>query len=257
MRNKSWDDLAAEQDAAWYLDHVVAQQKRDMNLELFRKWTEGVHPTTILKTDLFEEASGRADVLANLSESACLIGMDISHRMVSRAKTRNPASNAMFLVSDACDLALASGTVDVIFSNSTLDHFLSVKDFETSLLELGRVLKPGGIIIITLDNLNNPLYHILKWLGTHGFAPFKMGYTTTLNGLVMALQKIGMEVTATDYQIHNPRLISTALFLSTRRILGRFADQPIRFFLRCFALLNRLPTRGYTACFIAARGRKL
>jgi SAM-dependent methyltransferase len=217
--------------------------------------TEGVTAVTILKTDLFEEANGRAEVLWRLSDSARLIGMDVSQNMVLRAKKRNHAANAVFLAADVRQIGLASGSVDVIFSNSTLDHFASAEEFKDSLEELKRVLRPGGTIIITLDNIHNPLYHILKWLGSRGWAPFRMGYTTSLSGLVTELERLGIEVTATAYQIHNPRLISTALFLGARRTLGRFADGPVRFLLRSFMLLDRLPTRAYTACFIAARGR--
>jgi hypothetical protein len=118
------------------------------------------------------------------------------------------------------------------------------------------VLRPGGTIIVTLDNPKNPLYGILKALGNRGWIPFKMGYTTSLAGLVMALDKAGIEVIATDYQIHNPRLLSTALFLAIRRALGRSADLPIRFLLAAFNLLDRLPSRAFTACFVAAYGKK-
>jgi hypothetical protein len=56
--------------------------------------------------------------------------------------------------------------------------------------------------------------------------------------------------------IHNPRLVSTALFMALRRTLGRRADGPIRFLLGSFERLGRLPTREYTACFVAVCGRK-
>ena len=257
MLNKSWDDLAADQRGSWYLDPLVAEQKREVNLNLFQKWTDKTAAATILKTDLFEEANGEDEILSGLSDSACMIGMDIAPNMVLRAKRLSGAVNALFLATDVREIALATGSVDVIFSNSTLDHFSSREDFQTALEELCRVLRPGGTIIVTLDNIHNPLYHILRWLGHRGVAPFKMGYTTSLSGLVASLEEFGIAVTATDYHIHNPRLISTAIFLVARRTLGRFADGPIRGLLRVFGLLDRLPTRAYTACFIAACGTRV
>ena len=59
-------------------------------------------------------------------------------------------------------------------------------------------------------------------------------------------------MTATDHLIHNPRVLSTALFLALRRLLGSRADRPVALLLRVCGLLDRLPTRGFTSCFVAA-----
>jgi SAM-dependent methyltransferase len=256
MSDRLWDDVADNEQATWYLDPLVAAQKKAANLNLFRRWIKASRVGTILKTDLFEEANGSDEVLSGLSECTCVIGMDIAPNMVARAKRRYTAANALFLATDVQQIALASGVIDVVFSNSTLDHFSSEDQFTQSLQDLSRVLRPGGTIIITLDNPMNPLYTALKLSGRIGWTPFKMGYTTSLSGLVAALDKVGIEVIATDYMIHNPRLVSTTLFLVVRRVLGRFADRPIRLLLSAFGLLDRLPTRSYTSCFIAAHGRK-
>jgi hypothetical protein len=62
----------------------------------------------------------------------------------------------------------------------------------------------------------------------------------------------GMQVMATDWLIHNPRLISTLLFVSLRRLMGARAELPIRA-LRCFfCLCAHLPTQCVTTCFPAA-----
>ena len=77
-----------------------------------------------------------------------------------------------------------------------------------------------------------------------------------MTGLVDKLKASGLEVTDTDYLIHNPRVVSTALFLALRKVLGRRADRPVDWLLRAFEVLDRLPTRGITACFVAVRARK-
>ena len=46
---------------------------------------------------------------------------------------------------DVRRLPLADNRVDVVLSNSTLDHFDTEQEIEESLHELARVLKPGGI----------------------------------------------------------------------------------------------------------------
>jgi hypothetical protein len=65
-----------------------------------------------------------------------------------------------------------------------------------------------------------------------------------------------MRLISTDYLIHNPRLLSTLLFLGIRKMLGRFADMPVRALLACFAALDKLPTRSSTGCFVAAFAEK-
>jgi hypothetical protein len=44
--------------------------------------------------------------------------------------------------------------------------------------------------------------------------------------------------------------------LLLHRTLGRHADRPIRLLQGAFAVLGRLPTREFTACFVAVCGRK-
>ncbi|MBK9165901.1 MAG: hypothetical protein IPM24_00385 [Bryobacterales bacterium] len=55
---------------------------------------------------------------------------------------------------------------------------------------------------------------------------------------------------------HNPRAISTALFLMLARLLGARADRMIGGLLSAFSQLDRLPTRRLTACFQAVAARK-
>jgi len=77
-----------------------------------------------------------------------------------------------------------------------------------------------------------------------------------LAGLVRKLEAAGLEIADTDYLIHNPRVLSTLAFLTLRKIFGRSASRPIRWLLGAFAVLDRLPTRGLTSCFVAVCARK-
>lgn len=251
-----WEDVGASESPSWYLDPVVARQKKDVNLNLLRRWIGSLKPRLILKTDLFEEANGEDQVLFELRNGARAIGMDISHSVASRARSRGLCEGNEFLVTDVRRLGIATGSVDVIFSNSTLDHFESEEEFDRSLAELIRVLRPGGVLVITLDNSQNPLYWLIRLAAKTPWAPFPMGYTTSLPGLVSRLKTAGLKVTGTAYLIHNPRLLSTALFLGLRRILGRRADRPIALLLKLFSLLDHLPSRRFTASFVAARAEK-
>jgi len=251
-----WERLGARKSPSWYLDPLVAAQKRRVHQELVWRWTQGVSIRRALKTDSFEEAHGDDCILFDLFPQAHAFGMDLAFSTARRAQTRSPNERIRFLASDVRDLAIRPGSLDAIVSTSTLDHFDTRAEFERALGQLAGALRPGGVLVVTLDNPWNPVYPFLRWAGRHGWLPFRLGYTTPLPGLVRALQNAGLAVTATDTLIHNPRVVSTLLFRSLRLLLGRRADIAIRPLLAAFAALGRLPTRRFTACFMAVRAHK-
>lgn len=52
---------------------------------------------------------------------------------------------------DARNLEFESNSFDFIFSASSIEHFGSIKDIETALKEMYRVLKPGGALALTTE----------------------------------------------------------------------------------------------------------
>ncbi len=253
---EEWEQVGARETPSWYLDPLVARQKKQANLALLRRWTAGLKPRNILKTDLFEEANGEDQVHCELDICSQVLGLVVSRSTVGRAQERATFARSRFLVADVRRLGLASGSVDVVFSNTTLDHFKTPEEFQRSLKELVRVLGPGGTLIVTLDNSHNPLYWLLRLASALGWSPFPMGYTTSIGGLVRALEAEGLKVTDTDHLIHNPRVVSTVLFLLIRKIVGKRGDGLVRLLLAIFGLMGRLPTRGITSSFVAVRAAK-
>jgi ubiquinone/menaquinone biosynthesis C-methylase UbiE len=237
---------------SWYLDPLVAAQKRRLHHQLLRRWTDSIRPRSVLKTDVFEEAHGEDQILFDLlPEAPFTVGMDVALATASKASRRSPRGSIHFIAGDVRKLPFADGSIDLVLSTSTLDHFDAAEDFEASLKELVRITRSRGHLIITLDNAYNPTYYLLRWASRLRSAPFKLGYTASVRELTRQLQSLGVRVEASDTLIHNPRLISSALYTGVRRVLGRFADGPIRALLWGFALLDRLPTRWITGCFIA------
>jgi SAM-dependent methyltransferase len=247
---------AAAREPNWYLDPLVAQQKRELHL----RWIARNVPATsrirsVLKTDLFEEAYGRDELLFTLPFDADLkIGLDLDGGTVVRAESRG--HGCCFLNADVRHLPLGDGCLDVVLSNSTLDHFVAEQDIEQSLRELARVLKTGGILLVTLDNPRNPLFLLFRaavgWLGLS----YPLGKTLSRRKLLRMLNDAGLEAESTDWLIHNPRFVSTLLFLALRRMLGAGADGSIRWLLAAFSRLGHLPTRGFTGAFVGACARK-
>ena len=180
----TWDRVAASARPSWYLDPLVARQKRDLHIELFREWM----PTgarLALKTDVFEEAFGEdAFVQRNLAPLAeNWIAMDVAADTVFKARARMALPSAQFLVCDARRMPLRSGSLDIVVSNSTLDHFATRLEFEAAVAELARVLRPGGRLLITVDNPHNLLYFPLRWLSKAPHSPFGSGYAPSLSRL--------------------------------------------------------------------------
>jgi SAM-dependent methyltransferase len=252
----AWERVGALQSPSWYLDPLVAAQKRRIHQELVWRWTQGAAIRRALKTDSFEEANGDDCILFDLFPGADAVGMDLAFSTALRAQCRCPNQQVRFVVSDARSLAIGANTMDAIVSTSTLDHFDTRAEFESAIDQLADALQPGGVLVITVDNPSNPLYGLLRWASRRDWLPFRLGYTAPLSRLVRCLEDAGLQVTAEDTLIHNPRMISTLLFRGLRLVLGRHADAPIRLLLACFATLGRLPTRRFTACFVAARACK-
>ena len=214
-------------------------------------------PRLALKTDLFEEANGEDQLLFDLSVGQRVaIGFDMSASTADQAGRRAPRSGWPLFVADARALPLRSDSVDLIISTSTLDHMDGPDDLDAALRELCRVLRPGGRMALTLDNPWNPTYHILRAACALPGAPFELGYTASRTTLDRALRRAGLEPISWRALVHNPRGLSTVGFLAIRRLLGKRADPWIGRILAALDLLEKLPTRWISGCFVAVCAAK-
>lgn len=252
-----WNVPGRQLPVTWYLDPLVAAQKGLHHRTLINRWTAGFPVTSFLKTDAFEEANGDDQLLFDLFPGAGrAICIDISWTTLGAAARRSSRPAAEFFATDVRRLAMPSACVDLVLSTSTLDHFPCAADIRVALHEIARVVRPGGLVIVTLDNPQNPLYWVLRWASRCAGSPFSLGCTLSREQLNRELEDAGLRVEANALLIHNPRCVSTVLFLALRRLLGARADRPIQSLLSLFTQLGRLPSRRFTACFIAARARK-
>jgi len=253
----AWERMETSETPSWYLHPLVAQQKHDVHLAWLRRWRPRHAAGTLLKTDLFEDAYGTDTLLpALLDDGTVVIGCDRLPGVVRRARGRFPGGTFRPLAAECSALPLPSASVATVLSLSTLDHGATAAEFEAAIAELARVLEPGGLLLLTLDNPDNPLYWLLRVISRMGWTPFPMGYTPRRSDLDRQLHAAGFELLSSDVLIHNPRVLSTALFIGVQRLFGRRADPAIACLLAGFAQLGRLPTRRLSACFIATCARK-
>jgi SAM-dependent methyltransferase len=230
-----------------------------VNLACLRRWLPagGVH--TLLKTDLFDEAVSDGLMPLLTTKARTVVGIDLSSRIVRAAQRR--CGDVPGAAADVRRLPFQDGSFDCIVSNSTLDHFDSRREIVLGLRELRRTLRRGGQLLLTLDNLANPLVWLrsvlpLRWLNRLGVVPYPIGKTCGPRRLKGYVQQVGMEVLETTALMHCPRVVAVA----AARCVSRLAGQRVQeLFLRSLALFERLerwPTRFLTGYFIAIRAMR-
>jgi SAM-dependent methyltransferase len=204
---EDWDRVADEPDA---LPPAWRRRARREHLDLLDGWID--RPAGCwLKTDLFEEGLADRALLPSLA-SARWVGTDVSPAVVARAG----AAARTAVVADARALPFRCGAFDGVLSTSTLDHFDDARDIDRSLVELARVLRPGGRLVLTLDNAANPLVAARNALPRRvarrsGLVPFEVGETLDEAGGRRALAEAGLEVDAVEHLLHAPHIVGTRL----------------------------------------------
>jgi len=230
-----------------------------VNQVLLTRWLLSEQTEWLLKTDLFDEAV--SDGLSSLLNvrSKRVFYIDASFEVHQMAKRRHP--NLQAIRTDVRCLPFADGTFDGIVSNSTLDHFKSLDDLVISLRELYRVLRPGGQVILTLDNLANPIVLLRNWLPFRllhrlKIVPYYIGVTLRPNHLQRLLEKIGFHILEVDAIMHCPRLLAVAMAHWMERHTSPKTQRYFLGFLMAFERLSSFPTRFFTGHFIAVKAMR-
>ncbi|MDQ2962277.1 MAG: malonyl-ACP O-methyltransferase BioC [Pseudomonadota bacterium] len=154
----AFERAAASYDASAVLQREVGQRMAE-RLVLVK-----LQPAAIL-----DAGCGTGDALSELSArypEAFLIGLDLAYAMLDSARRRAVAAKASersllarlfgtrgttrrdpaLVCGDACRLPVAGGTVDLVWSNLTLQW---INDAPTAFAEFHRVLRVGGLLMFT------------------------------------------------------------------------------------------------------------
>lgn len=81
--------------------------------------------------------------------ASSVVGVDNDADAVRYASEQYTSERLQFLVGDATAIPMASASVDVVTSFETIEHF---QDHERFLQEVSRVLRPGGLLVISSPN---------------------------------------------------------------------------------------------------------
>jgi SAM-dependent methyltransferase len=214
----------------------------------------------ILKTDLFDEAVGSGLYPSLTRVTGRMIGIDIAPSTAYAARSKYPALVAMG--ADVRHLPFAGDVFDVIVSNSTLDHFPTLDAVAEALGELHRVLRSGGVLLLTMDNRANPAVALrnafpLRILNGLGIVPYPVGATCGPWRLKKLLAEAGFTVQETTAILHCPRVL--AIICASRIERYGSATARCRFLelLYGWERLGRWPTSYLTGYYVAVSAVKL
>lgn len=97
--------------------------------------------------DVLDVACGEgygSDILARVAKS--VVGVDIASQAVAHAKARYVRENLGFVEGSAAALPFEDHKFDVVVSFETIEHH---DRHEEMMLEISRVLRPGGVLVIS------------------------------------------------------------------------------------------------------------
>jgi len=177
----------------------------------------------VLKTDLFDEAVGTGLVPWLAERAEHVVGVDVSPAVARRAALRNPGLESV--VADVRMLPFDDRSFDLVVSNSTLDHFPTRSAIDEGLRELARVLRPGGRLVVTLDNATNPTVRARNHLSASllrraRLVPYPLGATLTAGELRAAVGRVGLTVDDLRGVAHVPRLLVRAFAVGSPRLVA-------------------------------------
>ncbi len=231
----------------------------EVNRQLIQRWLKANKSGYLLKTDLFDEAVSDG-LFTELSYCAkAVVGMDLSSSVVIAAGSHHEGLKT--IVGDTRCLPFADDSFDIVVSNSTLDHFASHREIAISLWELQRVLRPGGKLLLTLDNPANPIIALrqllpFKMLFRLGIVPYYVGATCDREHLSQILEETGFETLDTTAVMHVPRVFAVGLARVFERIHPSAIRRGFLKFLKIFEKLEEWPTRYRTGHFVAVLAAK-
>jgi SAM-dependent methyltransferase len=230
-----------------------------VNCAWLAHWLRPTSVGRLLKTDLFDEAlaAGLYPVLS--ARAAVVVGIDVAVSTVHAARARQASLRGAG--ADVRALPFGTGAFDVVVSTSTLDHFGALADITAGVDELSRVLRPGGSLLLTLDNLANPvvaLRNALPFRPLHalGIVPYKVGKTCGPRQLQRIVTAAGFEVLAVDAILHCPRVCAVAGAAILNRFGSAGTQQRYLRSLLPFERLSTWPSRFLTGYYTAIVAQK-
>lgn len=251
-----WERVLGDGNEA--LDHQWEwlRYSRLLYVEWIRRYLQPRGLARVLKTDGFEEMRGTEVTDLLREQYGRVVVMDLAHAALRQSADRQSGSAIRCVQCAAQQLPFQPESFDAVLSLSTLDHFETLEEIGQSLRELHAVTRPGGQMLLTLDNASNPVvwlrnglpFGLLRWLS---ISPYRYGATLGPRALRESLEAAGWSVRALTTVMHAPRVASVAL---SRRVgaEGLLTRERYCRWLHWFEALGDWPTRYWTGYFLLA-----
>jgi exosortase/archaeosortase family protein len=129
-------------------DFYLANEQR-----LIAETVPALRDLRVLKSDLWDEAKNTRILQWVAAQGAYVYGVDISEPIVAQAREAFGDQPLDAAVADIRRLPFADGMFDVVYSMGTIEHFA---ESEAAVIEMARVLRPGGRLILGVPNRHDP-----------------------------------------------------------------------------------------------------
>lgn len=201
----------------WYRTlHRLIEQSLDAQLA---SWREG---------RILDAGCGTGAILNRLGNRKAHVGIDLSPDALAFCRRRGLRALTR---GDVGVLPFADGTFDAVISSSVLYHQW-VPDVGQALVEVRRVLRPGGLLLLNLPAFS--FLHsahdeavqtarrfrkaeVLRLLESHGFAVRSLSYwTTLLFPAAVIARTLGGSSSGRDFEVERPlknRALTTLMSL--------------------------------------------
>jgi SAM-dependent methyltransferase/glycosyltransferase involved in cell wall biosynthesis len=139
------DDKAELHALPWTGERYLPGVHGNVELEHLHRYLFAVQ--LISGKQVLDIASGEGYGSAILARFAAHVtGVDISSEAISHAKEKYKAGNLEFRQGSCADIPLSDACIDIVVSFETIEHHC---EHEAMMLEIKRVLKPGGLLLIS------------------------------------------------------------------------------------------------------------
>lgn len=160
LEAKSWLDKNRLERMDATVD-IFDAQRREFHLDRYRFAAQRTAGLRIL--DCACGTGYGVRLLVDRGDAAAAIGIDINHQSIDYARTHHTVDAATFICASGEALPIGNHSFDIITSFETIEH---VPDDEKLVSEFYRVLKPGGLLIISTPNqwpLADAPFHVREY----------------------------------------------------------------------------------------------
>lgn len=155
----------------WHIDYnknILASDK--LNMMKWHKTVLSFLPDNLSGRKMLEVGCGNGDFSNYLSANhkANIVGLDFSVESIKIAdqkKSKFGATTSSFVVGDAQKMQFADNSFDTIVSCECLEH---VPTPQLMVNEIFRVLKPGGMVVLTTENYFNAYAYFRLYMMMRG-----------------------------------------------------------------------------------------